>query len=108
MKALILNNSLELLLIPRFYPNNTVNLVLNMRNEMTDEVLTPEISVCITDLLNITILNTEFKVQDKFQISLFSDGDLIYLGKLIVLKEGTDVQNYEYNTQTNEIFGYRQ
>lgn len=108
MKALILNNSLELHLIPRIYPNNTVNLVLNMRNEMTDEVLTPEIIVYITDLLNITILNTEFKVQDKFQISLFSDGNLIYLGKLIVLKEGTDVQNYEYNTQKNEIFGYRQ
>lgn len=108
MKALILNNSLELHLIPRIYPNNTVNLVLNMRNEMTDEVLTPEIIVYITDLLNITILNTEFKVQDKFEISLFSDGNLIYLGKLIVLKEGTDVQNYEYNTQKNEIFGYRQ
>ena len=107
MKALILNNSLEFHFIPRFYPENTDNLVLNMRNEMTDEVLTPEITVNITDLVVITILNTEFKVQDKFEISLFNEGALIYLGKLLVLKEGTSVQNYEYNTQNNEFFGYR-
>lgn len=76
---------------------------------MTDAVFTPAITFTITDKLNITLTAqpADFKTQNKYEVTIKNGANLIYLGKMITLESGTDVQNYENSTQTNEKFGYK-
>jgi len=109
MKVLFLTEALTFSLIPRVYPEVSDILVLSLRNEFTDEVITPAITFTITDKLNITITNqpADFKSKNKYDIDLKNGDDLIYLGKMIILEAGTDVQNYEYSSQTTKRFDYK-
>ena len=94
--------------IPRKYNFETLSLTL--RNELTDVEITPKIECTIDNKLNITIVEqpTDFAIQNKYEFTL-KDGDyLLYCGKLIVLKQDTDVQNYEYNTQKDEYFQFKE
>jgi hypothetical protein len=107
MKAIFLDNPLIFSLIPRKYPLITDDLSLNLRREIDDLVLTPEISFTIDDKLNITIVEQpeQFKILDKFEIELKNGSEVIYRGKLIILKEGTNTQNFEYGNN-NGRFSY--
>lgn len=109
MKVLFLTEPLIFSVIPRSYPLITDTIILSLRNEMTDTVLTPAITFTVTDKLNITITAqpSDFKSQNKYEVTIKNGTDLIYLGKMIILESGTDVQNYENSTQTNEKFGYK-
>ena len=42
------------------------------------------------------------------ELELKNVADVIYRGKMIILAQGTDVQNYEYNSQPNARFDYKQ
>lgn len=103
MKVLFLNNPLIFSVIPRNYPSETDNISLTLRNEMTDEVLTPNITFEVGQKLEITITEQpdNFAENQKYEVSILNDETIIYLGKLIILKSGTDIQNYEYRQQTN-------
>jgi hypothetical protein len=108
MKVLFFNEPLTFSCIPRRY--TIENLSLTLRNELTDVVINPNITHTIDNKLNITIETqpTDFQIQNKYEFTL-KDGDyLLYSGKLIVLKQNTDVQNYEYNTQNNEYFQFKE
>ncbi len=107
MKVILLNNPYKIYLTPRIFPNINDNLSLNLRNEMTNEVLTPTISFILGDKLEITITTTSFKVQDKYEIELLNGSSVIYRGKLIVLDDNTDIQNYEYGSQSNSKFKFK-
>lgn len=109
MKALELKTPLKIYLIPRIYPEISDVLVLNLRNEMTGEVLNPSFTFEIGQKLEITINEdvSYFKEFQKFDIELTNGGDIIYLGKLITLKEGVNTQEYEYRQQTNARFDYK-
>lgn len=76
---------------------------------MTDELLSPAFTFTITDKLNVRITTQplQFKTQDKYEITVKNGSKTIYLGKMIVLESGTDVQNYKNSTQKNEKFGYK-
>lgn len=106
MKVLKLTEALKFSLIPRIYPITSDTLVLTLRNEMTNEVLTPAFTFTITDLLNITITTqpTDFKDKNKYEIELKKSANVLYLGKLITLNSGTDVQNFNYG---NDKFKFR-
>lgn len=110
MKVLFLTETLIFSVIPRLYPKTTDVLTLSLRNEQTDIIITPEITFTVTDKLNITITNQpdDFKSQFKYEINIKNGSDLIYLGRMIVLDSGTDVQNYENSTQSNGRFNYKQ
>jgi len=103
MKVLFLDTQLYFTVIPREYPLEIDNISLILRNEFTDEVLTPDISFEVGQKLEITIINQPlaFAENQKYEVQILKDETIIYLGKLIVLKEGTDIQNYEYRQQTN-------
>ncbi len=108
-KVLFLTETLVFSLIPREYPVATDTLVLILRNEQTKAVITPDITFTVTDKLNITITDqpADFKTQNKYEINVKNGQDLIYFGKMIILEAGTDVQNYEYATQSNKRFGFK-
>jgi len=109
MKVLFLTETLEFSAIPRKYPNISDTLTLDLRNENTGEVITPEITFTVTDKLNITITTqpTDFKTQNKYEVSVFNDAEIIYKGKLIVLESGTDIQNYNYGSQTTSKYSFK-
>lgn len=109
MKVLFLTEALTFFLIPREYPNLGDSLTLSLRNEFSDDVITPAITFETVGkqlLITITEQPTDFKTQNKYEATLKNGSNIIYLGKLIVLDAGTDIQNYQYNTQTNVRFDY--
>ena len=110
MKVLFLNDVLRLVIVPREYPLNGDILTLFLRDEFTDEEFSPPVTFETLGkqlLVTITAQPTQFETQKKYQITLKNGAEEIYLGKCIVLDAGTDVQNYEYNTQTNVRFDYK-
>jgi hypothetical protein len=106
MKVLFLNNTLNFSVIPRNYPSEIDNISLTLRNEMTDEVITPNITFEIGQKLEITITKQpdSFAENQKYEVTILNNETIIYLGKLIILKSGTDIQNYEYKQQTNSRY----
>lgn len=110
MKVLFLDTDLNFKVIPRSYPLLTDSLELTLRNEQTDLTFTSDITFTIDNYLNISIVSQpiDFKAQNKYEVMIKNNSEIIFLGKLIVLKEGTDVQNYEYKTQNNEYFRFKE
>ena len=110
MKVLFLDTPLVFSVVPRVYPLISDTLSLHLRNEMSNEVINADIEFTINDYLNVTIVNkpTDFAIQNKYEVIIYNETTIIYIGKLIVLKEGTDVQNYEYKTQNNEYFKFKE
>lgn len=109
MKVLFLDAVLDFYLIPRVYPLITDTLTLSLRSEITNEVLTPPVTFTIEEQLkiNITTQPTEFAIQNKYEVELKNGTDVIYRGKMIILAEDTDVQNYEYSSQPTAKYGYK-
>lgn len=109
MKVLFLTEALTFSVIPRVYPLESDSLTLTLRNEQTNIELSPVITFTVTDKLNITIQTqpSDFKTQNKYEISIKKNSELIYLNKMIILEAGTDVQNYENSTQSNERYSYK-
>lgn len=108
MKVILLNNPYEIVLIPRVFPQITDNLSLNLRNEMTNEVLNPDFIFQITDKLTILIDESiDFKLQQKFEIELINNLEVIYRGKLLILEENTNIQAYQYGSQSNSKFQFK-
>jgi len=108
MKVLFLNTPLVFSLIPRIYPLSTDNLVLTLRKETGSTTFTPEFIFTVGQKLQITITTqpAQFKILDKFEFELKKGNDVIYLGKIQILKEGTNIQNFNYAEQ-NERFTYK-
>lgn len=108
MKVLFYNQPLLFSCIPRNYTIS--NLSLTLRNELTDVIIEPIIDYSIDNKLNILIVMqpTDFAIQNKYEFTLKDGQNIVYHGKLIVLKQDTDIQNYEYNTQNNEYFQFKE
>lgn len=110
MKVLFLTEDLTFYIIPRVYPELADTLTLSLRNEFTDEIITPLVSFQTLSgqlAVKITQQPADFKTQNKYEVILKNGSNVIYLGKILILESGTDVQNYEYNTQSNARFDYK-
>lgn len=107
MKVLFLDTPLKISLIPRKYPLENDVLSLTLRKEIDDTILTPEFTFEVGEKLELTITEQpeEFAILDKYEFELKNGDDVIYLGKIQILKEGTSIQNFEYGSQ-NERFQY--
>jgi len=107
MKVLFLYNPLKISLIPRKYPLANDVLTLTLRKEMDDTILTPAFTFIVGQKLELTITTqpVQFKVLDKFDFELKNGSEVIYLGKIQILKNGTNTQNFEYGSQ-NQRFQY--
>lgn len=107
MKVLFLDNPLIFSLIPRKFPLLNDNLFLSLRKEIDNTILTPDFTFTVDEKVNITITTQpeEFSILDKFEIELKNGDEVIYLGRLMILKTGTNTQTFEYSAQ-NERFTY--
>lgn len=110
MKALFLNSPLTFSCIPRVYPASEDSLSLSLRNEANDVMINASIEFTVDELLNITITEqpTDFEIQNKYEAIIYNDTDIIYMGKIVVLKEDTDVQDYQYITQDEDGFKFKE
>jgi hypothetical protein len=108
MKVLFLNTPLVFLLIPRIYPSALDNLVLTLRKETGSTTITPAFTFTVGQKLEITITTqpVQFKILDKFEFELKRGDEILYLGKIQILKAGTNIQNFNYAEQ-NERFTYK-
>lgn len=84
--------------IPRFKILESDLILLNLRNEKNNEILTPDFTFSITDRVNIVITEDVLNEGDKYEIEIKRGTDIVYLGKLLVLNPATDRQNYTYGT----------
>lgn len=110
MKVLFLGEELILKVIPRIFPSLADEFLLILRNENTGELIYPDYNFEITDKLEITLTTQpeDFKAKNKYDIEIQLDGSIIYLGKLIILENGTNVQNYEYGSQNTSRFKFKE
>lgn len=105
MKALFLNTPLKFSLIPRKYPLANDVLSLSLRKEIDNTILTPAFTFIVGQKLEITITTqpASFAILDKYEIELKNGSEIIYLGRLVILKDGTNTQNFEYETQNGRF-----
>lgn len=110
MKVLFLDQELIFKVIPRIYPSLIDEFVLTFRNESTGVTFTPSYTFEITDKLEITLPTqpTDFAIQNKYDIEIKLNNEIIYLGKAIVLESGTNIQNYNYGSQSNSRFKFKE
>ena len=109
MKILFLDGPFIFKCVPRVDITFDALLVLNLRNEITNHEFSQEVNFTNVDLLEIELsfAPADFKIQNKYEITLMNGNDIIYRGKLLILKSGTDIQNYEYKTQNDEYFRFK-
>ncbi len=109
MKVLFFNTSLVFKLIPRNYNFDVSNVVLKLRNETTDSEIVPNITCVKNEFLEITIVTqpTDFEVQNTYQITVLENDNILYLGKLKILKQGTTTQNYQQQNQNDKYFKFK-
>ena len=108
MLVVELNTIIELGAVPRIAPALLDNLVMTALNESS------QVSTDITidgymhngRLIFTFDIPLIFKLGDKYEVSIKiqTTGIIIYLGKMIVVKENTDIQNYTPSTQQPQRF----
>lgn len=107
MKILFKDTELIFIAVPRKYPIITDNLTLELRNELTGETFTPSFTF---DVLEYLIINMEklsdFEIQNKYNFKIRNNGEIISSGKILFLKDGTSVQDYEYQNQKDDYYKY--
>lgn len=112
MKVLFLDEELIFKVVPRKYPSLIDEFILTFRNESTNVTFTPSYTFEITPKkeLEITLPTqpTDFALQNKYDIEIKLDNEIIYLGKAIVLQSGTNIQNYNYGSQSNSRFKFKE
>ena len=106
MKILFKDTTLIFSFVPRIFPLISDNLTVQLKNEMSNESFTVPNSFTINEFVIMTLVY-DFKIQDKFEMTIKNGSKIIFKDKILILKEGTDVQNYEYNTQKNEYYKFK-
>lgn len=107
MKVLKLNTPFEISAVPRIVLVLSDVLIFTARNEVTNEIVnyTLDWSV-INGRLNFELpdTNPNFKAGNKYEIFIKKSDTIVYRGKMIIVKEDTDIQNYTPSKQTTPRF----
>lgn len=107
MKVLKLNTPFEISAVPRIVLISSDVLIFTARNEVTNEIVnyTLDWSV-INGRLNFELpdTNTDFQAGNKYEIFIKKGDTIVYRGKMIIVKEDTDIQNYTPSKQTTPRF----
>jgi hypothetical protein len=99
MKILFLDTNYTFKFIPRIEILQNDALIVDLKNEYT-KVITDNIEnsfILNGNYVKITLnlLPLGAKHRDKFELSITKNNEVVYLGKILVLNEGTDIQNYK-------------
>lgn len=110
MKVIFENEPLIVKLIPRNYPLFNDIIICDFRNEIDNNVITISPSFTVNEFVIFEIQTdlSFFKIQNKYEFTIRNNNEIIYVGKMMVLKAGTDIQNYEYKTQNNEYYRFKE
>jgi hypothetical protein len=112
MKVIKINEIEQFNCVPRNYPSVSDELTVTLINEMTNEPINLSFTFSISDAYLTIIVNeipNDFKSGEKYSITIKNitkNNYIIYLGKLMIVDENTDIQNYEYQSQSNSRFNY--
>jgi hypothetical protein len=107
MKILFLDTALIFRVVPRIYPLFNDILVLELRNELTGVIFTPNFTFSIDEYLTITMESiADFEIQNKYNFKIRNNNEIISSGKILILREGTSVQDYNYQEQEDEYYTY--
>lgn len=108
MKVLKLNTPFEISAVLRIAPTQSDVLKMTIRNEVTDFVIEYTLIWTITNgRISFTLPSTpDFKAGNKYEIFITNQNssEIIYRGKMIVVKEDTDIQNYTPSKQITQRF----
>lgn len=108
MKVVFFNGSEILPIIPRKAIANTLLLSLYLTSESDDirTLYTFTVNSYINGILkiNTTSFSSLLKLGQTYKIELLDGLNLIYLGRLIVVDNNTDIQNYSRALQSNSLF----
>lgn len=96
----VVTNAIPIIKIaPRLYPTTGDSLVLELETGQNIDIDW----VKDNNLLEITLNDlTKFEQRGNYSFTISNNGVVIYKGKIIYLKNGTDVQNYSNNSQDNK------
>lgn len=96
----VITNSIPIIkVIPRTYPILGDELIIEFENGMTNEF----VWTISNNLLIITFSDTSlFKQRENYSFTIYNEQEVIYKGKCIFLKNGTDIQNYTNQSQDNK------
>ncbi|KAF2337225.1 hypothetical protein [Flavobacterium daemonense] len=112
MKVLRLNTSEQFSCIPREYPNPSDTLSVKLKNELTNLVIDLVFTFNLSDAYLTVIVEdvpADFATGNKYEITITNitqQDKTVYLGKLLIVDEHTDIQNYDYQKQSNSRFEY--
>lgn len=107
MKILFKDTELIFSVVPRKYPIITDNLTLELRNELTNEIFTPSFTFDVLEYLIINMENlVDFEIQNKYNFKIRNNNEIISSGKILFLKDGTSIQDYEYQNQKDDYYKY--
>lgn len=102
------NNASEISIIPRYFISDTNLLSFFLTSESTNErteVSLPVMSYTKGILtLDGTGVSSSTKTGQTFKLEAFFGLEIVYLGRLINVDFGTDIQNYSKASQSNSIF----
>ena len=86
-------------IVPRLYPNIADTLILELETGQNIDFDW----VKSNNLLEITLNDlTQFEQRGNYSFTISNSGIVIYKGKIIFLKNDTDVQNYTNQSQDNK------
>ena len=86
-------------IVPRLYPAVSDTLILELETGQT--IATTWIKN--NNILEITLNDlTQFEQRGNYSFTISNSGVIIYKGKIIFLKNNTDVQNYTNQSQDNK------
>ncbi len=108
MKIVKLDSIIEICAVVRTAQTLLYDLVLKLRNETTDTVIDVKISwVFKRGRLRFFFEQPEdFSAGNKYEIEIKNEftNDIVYRGKLLVVTEDTDIQNYTPSKQQTQRF----
>jgi len=112
MKVLRLNTLEQFSCIPRDYPALSDTLSVKLKNELTNYVIDLSFTFNFSGAYLTVIVNeipADFASGNKYEITITNitqQNKIVYLGKLLIVDENTDIQNYDYQSQSNSRYEY--
>lgn len=89
----------QLRVIPRFYPDGSVSMLL--KDEFTKTETTIVIDPVIADGYMFLTFNHTFENNSNYRVTISKDGEVVYRGKIFATTQWDDTQNYKI---TNDAF----
>lgn len=107
MKVLKLNTPFEISAVPRIALVSSDVLIFTARNEVTGLSTDYTLVWSINNgrlVFELPDTNADFKAGNKYEIFIKKSDTIVYRGKMIIVKEDTDTQNYTPSKQTTPRF----